>query len=156
MLGWSLYFKTAIKTGWFSKFRCSVSPTSYLGISRFLTIFEENWLKRCATSDSLETNSSFSTKVIFSLDFNFSGRKGLTVWQNFLLSMISFSLRLANYSKRYTSVSLFCVWNVVVFGRSFKNLFLNLVLCIIAWDEVLFINGSYWDKSLRLSSGLRR
>ena len=68
-----------------------------LGISRFLTRFEKNWLKSWATSDSLETNSSFSTKVMFSLDFNFSERKGLTICQNFLLSMISFSLRLAKY-----------------------------------------------------------
>ena len=98
MLGWSLYFKIAIKVGLFFKFRCSVSSTTYLAISIFLTIFEKNWLKRCATSYSLETNSSFSTKVIFSLDFNFSERKGLTVCQNFLLFMISFSLRLAKYS----------------------------------------------------------
>ena len=37
-----MILKIAIKIGWFFKFRCSVSPTTYLGISRFLTIFEKN------------------------------------------------------------------------------------------------------------------
>ena len=41
----------------------------YLGKSRFFTIFEKNLLKHFATSDSLETSSSFIPKVIFSLEF---------------------------------------------------------------------------------------
>ena len=50
-----------------------------------------------ATSASSETKFSFSIKVIFSLDLVFSERKGLIVCQKFLLSVISFSFKLAKY-----------------------------------------------------------
>ena len=95
MLGWSLYFKIAIKVGLFFKIRCSIFAAYH--IFGYIKIFNNIWKKRCATSYSLETKSSFFTKIIFSLGFNFSERKGLTVCQNFLLSMISILLRLAKY-----------------------------------------------------------
>ena len=97
MLGWFLYLKTAFRVGWLFIFKCKSSPTSYLGISRFLTILEKKLLRQFATSASSETKFSSSIKVIFSLDLVFSERKGLIVCQNFLLSVMSFSFRWANY-----------------------------------------------------------
>ena len=84
------------------------------GIFKFLTTFEKNLLRVFATSKSSDIISSFLIKVIFSLDLFFSERKGLTVCQNFLLSMMFFSLMFAKYSlltflRSDTQVSLFCV-----------------------------------------------
>ena len=65
---------------------------------KIFTVFEKKSLKVFATSVSLDSILSLLTKIIVSLDLTFSERKGLTVCQNFLLSVISFSFNLAAYS----------------------------------------------------------
>ena len=63
-----------------------------------LRIFEKKSLKEFATSVSLDSTLSSMTKIIVSLDLTLSERKGFTVCQNFLLSVIYFSFNLAKYS----------------------------------------------------------
>ena len=52
------------------------------------TVPEKKVLKVSATSLSFDISSSFSTKIILSLIPPLSLNKGLTVFQNFLLSVI--------------------------------------------------------------------
>ena len=126
MLGWTLYSKIAYKVGWLFKFRWRAFPSPYLGISRFFTIFESNWLNH---------------------SINFSERKSLAVCQSFSSSIIFFSLRLAKYFlfsflKKDTHQFLCFMYECLLCSfQSLKNLFLNLAFCIMTWDKVLFING---------------
>ena len=79
------------------RYRYNENFTSYLGISRFSTILEKKLLRQFATSVLPEITFLFSIKLFFSLDFVFSNRKGFIVCQNFLLSVIFFTLKLAKY-----------------------------------------------------------
>ena len=97
ILGWFLYLKLPMPP-WvgLSMFWWKLSYSSYfIFSSRLLTILEKKLLRQFATSVLSETSFSFSIKVIFSLDFVFSDRKGFIVCQKFLLSVIFFTLRLA-------------------------------------------------------------
>ena len=69
----------------------------YLILRYFKTFhnIRKKLLRQFATSASSETKFLLSIKVIFSFDLVFSERKGLIVCQNFLLSVISFSFKLA-------------------------------------------------------------
>ena len=104
-------------------------------------------LRQYATSASSETKFLFSIKVIF------PQRKGLIVCQNLLLSVISFSSRLAKYfffSFRNSDTHQFlCLLQENLFAAdgSFKNLFLNFVLYIIALDNALFINRLLFSRT---------
>ena len=67
-----------------------------------IKIFDYVWdkvisFKVLATSSSLEIFLPFSVNKILSLDLIFSEKNGLTVSQNFPLSVISFSLRFEKY-----------------------------------------------------------
>ena len=97
MLGWFLYFIIAFKVGCLDNIRGRLLFANFSGIFKFLTTFEKNLLRVFATSKSSDIISSFLIKVIFSLDLFLSERKGLTVCQNFLLSMMFFSLMFAKY-----------------------------------------------------------
>ena len=98
MLGWFLYFIMACRTRLPDNRLWRSSSNLYSGISRFLTIFEKKSLKVFATSVSLDSTLSLLTKIIVSLNLTLSQRKGLTVCQNFLLSVISFLFNLAKHS----------------------------------------------------------
>ena len=97
MLGWFLYFIMACRTRLPDNRLWRSSSNLYSGISRFLTIFEKKSLKVFATSVSLDSTLSLLTKIIVSLNLTLSQRKGLTVCQNFLLSVISFLFNLAKH-----------------------------------------------------------
>ena len=60
-------------------------------------MFEKKSFKVLATSPSLEIVLPFSINTILSLDLIFPEKNGLTVGQKFMLLVISFSLRFANY-----------------------------------------------------------
>ena len=114
MLGWFLYFIIACKSRWLDNLLCRSFSHSYFGIFRFFTIFEKKSLKIFAILFSLDFIFSLSTKIMASLDLTLSERKGLTVCQNFLLSVMSFSFNLAKYSffsfiRRETIISLFVI-----------------------------------------------
>ena len=109
MLQWFLCFIMACRTGLpDNRLRRSFSRL-YSGISRFLTIFDKKSLKVFATSVSLDSTLSLLTKIIVSLDLTLSERKGLTVCQKFLLSVISFSFNLEKYSFFSFPFSLFVI-----------------------------------------------
>ena len=58
ILGWSLYFKYALKTGSLTFLNLG-SRLSYSGIFKFLTIFEKNSFSSSADLDSLLISSPF-------------------------------------------------------------------------------------------------
>ena len=61
---------------------------------RSITMLEKKVFIILASSLSLLIILSFSIKVILSVDKTLSGRNGVTVFQNILLSVMFFSLRL--------------------------------------------------------------
>ena len=92
ILGWFLYLKLPLPP-WvgLSMFWWKLSYSSYfIFSSRFLTILEKKLLRQFATSVLSETSFSFSIKVIFSLDFVFSDRKGFIVCQKILFFFFLF------------------------------------------------------------------
>ena len=93
ILGWSLYFWIDFKTGSLITLERG-SDTGYSGILRWLMMVEEKVFKTLAVLLSVLMNLSFSIKIIFSSDRVLSERKGLTVFQKVLLSMIFFSFKL--------------------------------------------------------------
>ena len=66
---------------------------SSLCIFKFLTIELNKFLKVFAFSIPLEIISSFSTKVIFHFDLILFEKRGEVFFQNFLLSLTSFTAR---------------------------------------------------------------
>ena len=110
------------------------SPSTYLGISRFFTIFEKNWLKHFTTSDSLWNNLSFSTKVIFFLASIFQKVK-FYQFANFFGTPKILSIKIGKIFHHFFSQERYAR------RLSFRFLFLNLVFCKTAWYKVLFING---------------
>ena len=58
------------------------------------TIFENKSIKLLATSFCLSTILLLSFKVIETADFVLSKKRGFTVFQNFLMSVMSFASRL--------------------------------------------------------------
>ena len=86
----SLYFRTDFKTGSQTSFEIG-SDTWYTGILMLLMIVEKKVFKTLAVSLSGLMILSFSIKVIFSSDGVLSERKGLSVFQKVLLSVIFFS-----------------------------------------------------------------
>ena len=158
MLGWVLYFIMACSTGLPDNLLWRSSSHLYSGISRFLTVFEEKSLKVFATSVSLDSTLSLLTKIIVSLDLTLSVRKGLTVCQNFLLSVISFSFNLAKYSffsfSEGRQSSFFVCYRILCLGRRFfKNLFLKRVLCIMAFEYALVYGRFIFPTNILLFSG---
>ena len=93
ILGWSLYFWIDFKTGSLMTLEIG-SDTGYSGILRWLMMVEEKVFKTLAVLLSVLMNLSFSIKIIFSSDVVLSERKGLTVFQKVLLSVIFFSFKL--------------------------------------------------------------
>ena len=102
---------------------------------RFFTIFQKKSLKFLPLHFHQILYYCYLTKVIVSLDLTLSERKGLPVFQNVLLSVVSFSFNFAKYYfffflRRETQKFLFLLqinsfWSV----GFFKNLFLKRVLC---------------------------
>ena len=60
-------------------------------------MFEKKLFRVFATSTSSDVILPLFTKVLFSLDLILAERRGLTVYQNFLLSVISFHCMFAKY-----------------------------------------------------------
>ena len=90
ILGWFLYFKIAFNTGSLTFWKLRLR-FSYSGIFKFFTIFEKNSFSTSAVLDSLLINFPFSLRWILSLFIDFSDKRGLTVFPNFLLFVTSFS-----------------------------------------------------------------
>ena len=83
---------------------------------------------------------------LFFVDLFFSEKNGLTVCQNFLLSMIFFSFKFTNYCfffLRRDTQKLHCLaWaNLFQSVGFFINLFLKRVLSIIDLNDALVIKG---------------
>ena len=93
MLGWFLYFTIDFKTESLINSETG-SHLVYSGIFRLLIIFEKKVFKTRAVSLSFPIISSSSIKVIFSEEVTLSEKNGLTIFQNVLLSLLSFSLSL--------------------------------------------------------------
>ena len=74
------------------------SYLEYFEISRLLTILEKNLFRTSAVSNSVLTNSLFLDKFILSLVMTLPDNAGFIVFQNSLLSRISFSFNPANTS----------------------------------------------------------
>ena len=100
-----------------------------------------------ATSTSSDIISSFISSSYFSLDLFFWERKGLTVHQNFLLSVIFFSFRFAKYSfftfLRSDAQKFLCfVWaNLFATVGFFKKVFFKRVLSIMDLENALVTKG---------------
>ena len=86
----------------------------YSGRLRLLTLLEKKVFRTSAVSLSELITSPSSINVIFALDGDFSERNGLTVLQNFLLSVILNSLFMLFFCFRLIfdinkhSLALFC------------------------------------------------
>ena len=93
ILGWSVYFRTDFKTGSLTSLQIG-SDTRYSGILRLLMMVEKKVFKALPVFLSNLIILFFSIKVIFSSDVVLSERKGLTVFQKILLSVIFFSFEL--------------------------------------------------------------
>ena len=97
MLGWFLYLSIAFKVRCIDRLCGSLSSTVF----RNFEIFSEVWEKLyrvIATFTASDVIYSSFTKIVFSLNLFLSLRRGLTVCQNILLSVISFSFRFAKCS----------------------------------------------------------
>ena len=92
ILGWFLCFRIAFKVGWLEILWWSAFIWCS-GILRLFTMFEKKLFRVLAISFSLKVVLPFSINKILSLDLFFSEKNGLTVCKNFLLLVISFSLR---------------------------------------------------------------
>ena len=95
-LGCLPYFSTDFEIGFaISSAKGFVSLNS--GIFKLFTKFENNEFSSSATLISWVKILSFPANVIISFDLILSERTGLTVFQNFLLSVTSFWYRFAQY-----------------------------------------------------------
>ena len=92
MLRCFLYFSTSLIIGSLISSEIG-SLVTYSGILRLPTIFEKKISKTWTVFSSFETISFPFINFIFSLDVILSERKGLTVFQKALLSVIFFSSR---------------------------------------------------------------
>ena len=86
IFGWFLYFITRFSNG-SSELTLFTGKSSYFEIFNLATILEKKLLKISNISLLLPKISSFSVSVIFSLIGLLSEKKGLTVFQNNLLSV---------------------------------------------------------------------
>ena len=68
-----------------------------IGIYKLVTIFEKNVSNVSATLLFSKNLSSFSVRTILSEFLDLSGKQGLIVFENFLLSVPSLIFRLENY-----------------------------------------------------------
>ena len=88
MLGWSSNFVIAFKIG-SSAVESKLFIVEYPSISNCSTALLKKSFINSATFLLLEIISSFSTSIMFLEHRVFSEKRGLTVFQNFLLSVIS-------------------------------------------------------------------
>ena len=90
ILGWFLYFKITLKTGSLTFSELGVR-FSYSGIFNFLLYLRRNYSEPQQFLGWIVINSPFSLRWILSLFIDLLDRRGLTIFQNFLLSVMSFS-----------------------------------------------------------------
>ena len=76
ILGWFLYLKTAFRVGSLFMFKWKSSSTSYLVISRFLTILEKKIIKAICYFCIIGNQVFVFNQSNFFLDLVFSERKG--------------------------------------------------------------------------------
>ena len=88
MLGWSLNFIIAFKIG-SSSIELKVFTVEHPSMFNFSTALLKKSFISSATSLLLEIISSFSTSIMLLQHRVFSEKRGLTVFQNFLLFVIS-------------------------------------------------------------------
>ena len=93
MLGWSLYFRIALKGGSFTLF-ITGSKVEYCLISRFFNIFPKKIFKT-SVSKFVFKISLFSTKLMCSLTHDLSKSEGFITYQKSLLSDTCFSSKSA-------------------------------------------------------------
>ena len=123
-----------------------IALCSFVNIPSFFTIFTKYSLNSFAIWISSSIVSSFSTNLIVVLDLILFEKRGLTICQNFVLSVIEFISKFARcyflaLFKRFTQkfrCFLYSFRDISVL--SLKNLFLSLERFIIALCKFFVIN----------------
>ena len=93
-LGCLSCFSTDFKIGFFIS-SATGFVLLYSGIFKFFTTFEKNEFNSSATVMSWVKILSYSTNLVFLIDLSLAERRGLSAFQNFLLSATSFSFKIA-------------------------------------------------------------
>ena len=136
---------------------CRLPRHNLLLIPRYSAIVSNYDLNVLATFLSLETTLSPSIRVILSLSSNVLERKGFTVFQNYLLSVIFLTLRLLK-SVKYSFVCCKLVYITEILSLEISCVTSSgslQLFSFFSYKGKLFISSSFFFEGANLFKSLR-